>query len=120
MNKVFTYLFLFIVFKSQAQNIEGRWNGILKIQTTELRIAFNITKIENGYKSTMDSPDQGAFGIPVTKTDFNGTLLKIEANNIGVIYNGEYKDNKIVGIFQQAGQKINLDLIKNEDPKQEN
>lgn len=39
----------------------------------------------------MDSPHQGAFGIPVTKKDFKWHTVKNEVCNIDVIYNGEYK-----------------------------
>ncbi|MEZ4892758.1 MAG: hypothetical protein R2778_07045 [Saprospiraceae bacterium] len=35
-------------------------------RTTE--VIFNVTKTDDGYTSTMDSPDQGAKGIPVTNT----------------------------------------------------
>ena len=49
-----------------AQNIEGQWNGVLEVQGTQLRIVFNITKTATGIAATMDSPDQGAKGIPTT------------------------------------------------------
>lgn len=41
-----------------AQDIEGQWNGVLKVQGTQLRVVFNVTKTDQGYGSTMDSPDQ--------------------------------------------------------------
>ena len=43
---------------STAQNITGQWNGVLKVQGTQLRVVFNITQTENGFSSTIDSPDQ--------------------------------------------------------------
>jgi hypothetical protein len=59
---------------SQAQDITGQWNGVLSFQGVNLRIVFHIQKIEDGYKATMDSPDQGATGILVTSVTF-GNLL---------------------------------------------
>ena len=56
-----------------AQDITGQWNGVLNIQGMNMRIVFHISKIDNGYASTMDSPDQSAFGIPVTATIFDGS-----------------------------------------------
>jgi len=49
-----------------AQDITGDWNGALKVQGIQLRLVFHITKTDTGYTATMDSPDQGAKGIPVT------------------------------------------------------
>ncbi len=41
-----------------AQDITGQWNGVLKVQGTQLRLVFNVTKTDKGVSSTMDSPDQ--------------------------------------------------------------
>ena len=60
---------------STAQDITGQWNGVLKVQGTQLRLVFNVTQTENGFSSTMDSPDQGAKGIPVTNTTFENPKI---------------------------------------------
>ena len=96
-----------------AQNITGQWNGVLKVQGTQLRIVFNISKTEAGFSSTMDSPDQGAKGIPVTSTSFEGSTLKIVASNLGIEYQGTLgNDNIIAGNFKQAGMSFPLNLSK--------
>ena len=58
-----------------GQDITGQWNGILKVQGTQLRIVFHINKADQGFSSTMDSPDQHAAGIPVTSTTFDNQTL---------------------------------------------
>lgn len=94
-----------------AQDITGQWNGILKIQEIQLRIVFNISKSENGYTSTLDSPDQKATGIPVTTTSFENQILKLTVANAGIAYEGTLdKTNTIVGTFKQGGQSIPLTL----------
>jgi len=94
-----------------AQNIVGQWNGILNIQGMQLRIVFNISKSENGYTSTLDSPDQKATGIPVTTTSFENQVLKLAVTNAGIEYEGTLdKTNTIVGTFKQGGQSIPLNL----------
>lgn len=96
-----------------GQNITGQWNGILKVQGTQLRVVFNINKAENGFSSTMDSPDQGARGIPVTSTSFENSTLKLIVSNLGVEYQGLLdKDNIFVGNFKQAGMSFPLNLSK--------
>lgn len=96
-----------------GQNITGQWNGILNVQGTKLRIVFNISKTDTGLSSTMDSPDQGAKGIPVTSASFENQVLKLAVANLGVEYQGTLdKDNVIVGDFKQRGMSFPLNLSK--------
>jgi len=100
------------VFGAFGQEITGQWNGVLKVQGIQLRVVFNIAKTDKGYSSTMDSPDQGAKGIPVTATTFENSRLRIDLANLRIEYNGELKDKKIVGIFKQNGMEFPMDLTK--------
>jgi hypothetical protein len=96
-----------------GQDIIGQWNGILKVQGTQLRLVFNISKTENGFSSTMDSPDQGAKGISVTSTTFENQSLKLTISNLMVEYQGTLGDNQIiVGNFKQGGMSFPLNLSK--------
>jgi pimeloyl-ACP methyl ester carboxylesterase len=101
-----------------GQDITGQWNGILKVSGMQLRVVFNIKKTDNGYSSTMDSPDQGAKGIPVTTTTFENSKLKLEIANAKIEYFGELKDNVITGTFKQGGQEISLNLSREQIEKQ--
>ena len=60
----------------------------------------------------MDSPDQGAKGIPVTTTSFENSVLKLEIPSAGIVYEGIVKDNAIVGNFKQGGQSFALDMSR--------
>lgn len=96
-----------------AQDISGKWNGILKVQGIQLRLVFNISQTEKGYSSTMDSPDQGAKGIPVSLTNYENQTLKLEVSKAGIQYEGILnKENVFVGTFKQAGQSFPLNLTK--------
>jgi uncharacterized protein len=118
MKKITAFLvFVLMVLGLNGQDISGQWNGALKVQGTQLRIVFNITKTDNGYTSTMDSPDQGAKGIPVTTTTFENSKLKIEIANLRAEYNGELKENKFVGTFKQSGMEFPMDLSRDQIEK---
>lgn len=95
-----------------AQDITGQWNGVLKVQGMQLRVVFNVTKSDNKYISTMDSPDQGAKDIPVTNTTFENSKIKFEITKAKIEYNGELKENEIVGIFKQDGQEFPMNLTR--------
>ena len=113
MKKITLLLILFLVTLTiNAQDITGQWNGVLKVQGMQLRLAFNISKTTSGYNATMDSPDQNVKGIPVTTTTFENNKLAIEVTNAGIKYNGELKDAEIVGTFKQGGMEFPMNLSR--------
>lgn len=109
---VFFLIVVLVSFTMFGQEITGQWNGILKVPGGQLRVVFNISKNENGYTSTMDSPDQGAKGIPVTATSFENSVLKLAIPSVAIAYEGALKDNAIAGNFKQGGQSFVLDMSR--------
>ncbi|WP_281637636.1 alpha/beta hydrolase family protein [Flavobacterium marginilacus] len=111
-----TVFFIMTVLSSfimSGQEITGQWNGFLKVPGGQLALVFNISKSENGYTTTMDSPDQGARGIPVTATTFEKKTLKLEIPGARIVFEGELNQyNVIVGTFTQSGQSFPLNLSK--------
>jgi uncharacterized protein len=102
-----------------GQDIVGQWNGKLEIRGTQLRIVFNISKTESGYSSTMDSPDQGATGIPVTTTSFENKVLKLGISTAGIQYEGTLDSaNIFVGTFKQSGLSFPMNLSREKIEKE--
>ncbi|MBN2697458.1 MAG: alpha/beta fold hydrolase [Bacteroidales bacterium] len=102
-----------------GQDITGEWNGILKVQGIQLRVVFHIDRTGEGYGGTMDSPDQGAFGIPVSSVSYEGLELVIRITQLGVEYNGTPGMNDtITGTFTQFGQSFPLNLTREEPEKE--
>ena len=120
MKKIITFIVAFGTISTVfSQDITGSWNGILKVQGMQLSLVFHISKTENGFSSTMDSPDQKAFGIPVTTTNFENSNLKIAVANARIEYEGILgSDAIIVGNFKQAGQSIPMNLSKGKVDKE--
>jgi len=96
----------------QAQDITGQWNGVLSVSGMNMRLVFHISKGGENYTSKMDSPDQGAAGIPVATTTFDGSKLSLAIPNIGLLYEGEFKTDSIVGTFKQGGFSVPMTLKK--------
>ena len=69
-----------------SQNIKGSWNGVLNVGNIKLSIILNISEKESVYSATMDSPNQGAKGIPVSAINFENAKLAFSIANIGVEY----------------------------------
>ncbi|MBA0882881.1 alpha/beta hydrolase family protein [Flavobacterium undicola] len=116
---IFTILTSLISLTFFGQEIVGQWNGILKVPGAQLRLVFDIQKTANGISATMDSPDQGAKGIPVSTSSFENSALKITVANLKIEYEGTLgKDNIIVGDFKQAGQSFPMNLSKEKVEKE--
>lgn len=96
-----------------AQDITGSWNGKLALPNgISLMLVFHITQTDQGYTSTLDSPDQGAKGIPTASTVFENKRLTLSIPSIGATYKGEWKESgEIEGTFTQ-GISIPLTLDK--------
>lgn len=113
MKKIFFITFLLMHISFFSQSIVGKWEGILNVQTIQLKLIFNINNTDKGLVSTMDSPDQGAKGIPVTAVDFENNILKLKIDNANIAYEGVLKiKDTIIGNFVQSGQSFPLILIK--------
>lgn len=107
------FIFCFVFNNLFSQNIIGQWSGVLKIQGTQLRVVFNVIKTDSGYASTMDSPDQGAKGIPTTKTEFENESLKITAEKLRMNFEGKLENDTIIkGNFVQNGFTFPLNLTR--------
>ena len=100
-----------------AQDISGQWNGVLKIQGAQLHLVFNVSATPEGLTATMDSPDQGAKDIPVSKVEFIAPNVVFEITMAGISYQGVLKDNEIDGTFHQNGMKIPLKLTREAQEK---
>lgn len=120
MKKIITFIAVFCSITTLfSQDITGTWNGILKVQGMQLGLVFHINKTEKGFSSTMDSPDQKAFGIPVTTTNFENSKLTIAIANARIEYEGVLgADGNINGTFKQSGQSFPMNLSKGKVEKE--
>lgn len=98
---------------AQAQDITGKWNGMLRAQGMELRLIFQIALHDSTYEAKMDSPDQNTFGIPASATTFTNATLTVELAKIGARYQGKLGPADIDGTFYQVSQSFPLNLTKN-------
>ncbi len=100
-----------------AQEISGDWNGMLEAGGQKIRIVFHISGGESGLVTTMDSPDQGAFGLATRSTVFENGKLEIVMDTPPLSYSADYAEGKFKGTFSQAGYEFALELQREELPK---
>ncbi|MBC5775484.1 alpha/beta hydrolase [Pontibacter sp. KCTC 32443] len=98
-----------------ARTITGSWNGALNISGTKLRLVFNIESTNGTFTATMDSPDQGAKGIPVTSVKLVQDSIYLDIQAIRGSYAGKItRPETIDGYLKQAGQTMHIPLTKGE------
>lgn len=103
-----------LTFISFASPIIGDWHGELSAQSMKLRISFHVTETDDGIYTTMDSPDQGAMGIPTTSSTYIDNTLHVVMENLGVDFSGKLVGGEIDGIFSQGGLDLPLIISKKE------
>ena len=116
--KVFPLFIGFLYFISipiTAQTIEGDWFGKVDIDGIIVRLSIHVKTADQGYTSTWDSPDQGAFGIPSTTTTFNYPDFSFSHAGAGFKYSGKINSSysEITGILEQAGRKFDIVFGRN-------
>lgn len=89
----------------------GAWSGKLDVQGTRLSIVFHLDD-EN---PTMDSPDQGAKGIPIQIERKGAGSISIRIPSIGASYEGSWLIRQIVGTFRQMNMEFPLTLTPGEN-----
>ena len=121
MKKQFSIIFLLLSILTFSQDITGNWNGILNVQGQNMPLVFHIENTAGKLTSTMDSPDQKAFGIPVDITTFQDNTLTIELPNFKIKYTGKANADfsEIDGNFAQGGANFSLKLGRKAIEKQE-
>lgn len=111
-------LFVFSIFTLYAQDNEklnGSWLGVLKVSSVELRIVFNVSENDDGsLKALLDSPDQGAYDIPVEAVTFEDDYVKFNIPAIAGFFEGNIGQDSITGTWNQAGSSFPIVLRKTE------
>lgn len=95
----------------EAADFVGDWQGSLSVGGNELSIVFHIEPTDDGkLTATMDSPDQGARGIPVASVEVRGDSLRLDIRAASAIYVGRLVgDGEIIeGEWRQGGTTLPL------------
>ena len=96
---------------SVAEAQTGTWSGKLEVQGTKLSLVFHL----DGDEPSMDSPDQGARGIPVQVDRPGAGKVTIRISSLGASYEGVWMLKQIVGTFRQMNMAFPLTLKPGEE-----
>jgi fermentation-respiration switch protein FrsA (DUF1100 family) len=97
----------------KSPTITGTWAGTLDVGAAKLRLVIEFNEKDGGgYSGTMDSPDQGAFGLAIDEVTLDKAALKFTMKLIGGSYAGDVSaDGKeIKGTWKQGPLSLPLVL----------
>jgi len=86
--------------------LDGRWVGELDRNGTRLRLALNVSTTDAGTIATLDSPDMGATGLPVTDLARDGDRVDFNVPVASVRFSAELdpESNSMCGDWLRPGQ----------------
>ncbi len=107
--------------RADAAALIGAFVGELHAGPTTLKIVFRVARADNGtIATTMDSPDQGAYGIAFDTTVFRqDSTVMLRCAAVGGEFKGALSADGTMldGTWTQMGQDFELHLVRGEvDP----
>ena len=102
---------------AQAQStpaVAGTWQDTLEVGPQRLRLVFHIEQQGDSLTATMDSPDQGATGVPVQRVRVTGDSLHLGLPQIAGRFDGAIgaDGETIDGAWTQGGRSFPLTLTR--------
>jgi dipeptidyl aminopeptidase/acylaminoacyl peptidase len=104
--------FTFLIGMLKAQTIEGDWSGTLSVSGQEIPLIFHFSGTDDALQGTMDSPSQGASGIPLDQVSYADGSLSLTLAQAGIVYNAQVSGESMEGTFKQGGGELPLSLTK--------
>ena len=90
----------------------GSWSGKLNVGAVSLTLVLHLEQTDGYVTASLDSPDQGAKGIPAYKEFLSDDSLALKVQQIGMTYRARLKNNKLDGTFTQNGMSLPLVMTK--------
>jgi pimeloyl-ACP methyl ester carboxylesterase len=94
-----------------SSTLEGHWTGSLQAGEAVLHLVLHVSKAEDGsFKATIDSLDQGVYGIDVTALTQKDSTLHFNVSSVGASYEGKFAADhgSIEGAWTQGSVSLPL------------
>ena len=99
-----------------AQDVGGTWGGRLQVGPAGLRLTVHLVQAGDSLRATLDSPDQGAYGLKVAAASMADSVLSLQMPALGASFRGRLRPGgEIEGTFSQ-GADLPLTLRREENP----
>jgi uncharacterized protein len=92
-------------------NLEGNWAGSLQAGDAVLHLVLHVSKAQDGaFKATIDSLDQGVYGIEVTAFSQSDSEVQFSVTSVGAQFEGKFSADHtaIQGTWSQGNVGLAL------------
>ncbi len=112
----FFFISMFCSFAAWAQtDLSGDWEGVLDANGTKIPLVIHLHQADGKQSGSMDSPAQGAMGMPMTRVDFDQQDVTFELAAQGIHFDGQWdaesktiKGNFIQGrVYEMSFKRVN-------------
>ena len=95
-------------------DLAGNWQGTIQAGGTSLRLLLHVAKTEGRMQATLDSLDQGVFGLKVTSVRLDGATLRFDLESPAAQYHGDWDAaaGEFRGNWFQSGASLPLAFRK--------
>ncbi|MFO7588692.1 MAG: alpha/beta fold hydrolase [Gemmatimonadota bacterium] len=97
--------------------VVGDWAGSLDFAGARLKVVFHVARTDGGLAATLDSPDQGAYAIPVSEVRVEGDSVELAVAAVAGGFAGRYDagSDAITGTWSQGGLELPLALARSSE-----
>jgi hypothetical protein len=101
--------------KEDKEKLSGTWHGKVERADGIITIIYHFEITEDGdLVGFTDSPDQGAFNVPVTDIMIEDGVFSLKVPSVQGVYEGKIEGDEIIGVFQPGTLDLPLILKKGE------
>ncbi|MCW8092746.1 alpha/beta hydrolase family protein [Alteromonas sp. ASW11-130] len=99
-----------------SETFNGKWQGELYInKQLTLPLVFHLNTLSDTPSASIDSPQQRAYGIPVSRVEIKGNTIFLDMAAIGATFDGTLEQTSLKGTFSQMGREFNLEMSRLND-----
>jgi len=101
---------------ASAPAVVGDWQGAITANGGSMRVVLHVLQGDDGkLTATLDSPDQGAMGIPIDTITFKQSDLHFEIQKFSASYDGKMnsENSGISGQWKQGSASLPLNFKRN-------
>ncbi len=117
MKRVLIILAVFVGLHVSAQEaLVGDWMGELTTPQGSIRMVMHVTEADGGIDVTLDSPDQGAYGLETDTAYLADGVFVFEVSQAQLKYTATIAGEEMRGIFKQGPYELDLAFEKSDIP----
>jgi len=101
--------------EDSASSFGGHWEGQMELGGgAKLPVAFDLLHEDDGWTGTSDSPQQGAYAMPLAEIEVEGDSIRFSYADVpgDPTFHGRLRDGALVGELTQGGATLPLRLSR--------